>query len=126
VDNKLATGLFLLLVVASTAVALPLLGVVRPPWDEAAPPAAAPAPLVEAKPAAPPEAPARAAAPAPRKKTRIVWVGGGDDGACSSGGSSPGGKPAGTTAPRLQVNLGGSQIKIQPVGGYIATTAGRG
>jgi hypothetical protein len=118
-DNTRSAGLFLLIGAVSAAAALPFPGLASGPWSGGPAPAPAATTAPEAKPAAAPEEKTAVTAPAPKKKTRIVWVGGGADWSSSNG--AGGGKPA--VVPRLQTNTGGSQVKIQPVGGYIATTA---
>jgi hypothetical protein len=115
VNNSRVAGLFVAFGVVSAAVALPFLGIVSPPWADAAP-ARAPAPVVAAKPEAPPEEPTRAAAPAPRKKKRIiVWSGGGEEGACSA--AAPAGQPAAAPAPRVQPVTAGPTITVRTGGG---------
>lgn len=121
-DNTRSAGLFAMVVAVSAAAALPLLGLTDVPWSPLGPPS--PAATATPPPAAP-EAPARAdadpdaPAPAPRKKYRIVWAGGAS-GAVETRAAAA--RPASAMVPRMQMSTG-STVRIQPVGGYIATTA---
>lgn len=132
--------LFALVAGGSTIASLPLFGLTAgpeaaaPPEQALAKPAEPKAKLAEkearsdrtakaddsaARPAAP-----RPAAPAARRKTRIVWEGGGGSGPPSDARAAAA-KPANASAYRLPVNTGAG-VQVQPVGGYIATTASGG
>lgn len=130
-NNGLTFLLFALVTAGTAAVGLPLFGLTPELPSEG--PAASASPRTDTKPKAPQppqeakagDPDAKPAVPAPRKKTRVVWVGGGGPGPGDAPRGAGGAKAGTTNVPRMSLSSG-SAVKIQPVGGYVATTATAG